>query len=294
MNSYRISYQNRLQNCTEIVHFSPSSFNGKEKDYESGFHYYGARYYWSELLTGWLSVDPMADKFPSLSSYNYCAWNPVVLYDPNGEFGVPTHKRMVKDALRNNTSLSKSQQKQIVKATGWYSDWNKRKEPIHFDNHNPNAPVDKGVGNIQSVFEGAIENYNPNPQNKKDCLEDGVNLHTIADFYSHSNYVELYQKYFGDGNLGVDDIPLYSDVYSQPEKYSEFADILEKELKTGVYEKWYEDIFSKDVDAHHNMNHDSPRSKMGRRKFNNIKGFDYASSLAKREIIKLVSKKQEE
>jgi RHS repeat-associated protein len=60
------------------------AFNGKEKDYESGFHYYGARYYWSELLTGWLSVDPMADKYPSMSPYNYCVWNPVMLVDPDG------------------------------------------------------------------------------------------------------------------------------------------------------------------------------------------------------------------
>ena len=45
----------------------PAPFKGREKDYESGFHYYGARYYWSELLTGWLSVDPMADKYPSIS-----------------------------------------------------------------------------------------------------------------------------------------------------------------------------------------------------------------------------------
>ncbi len=60
------------------------SFNGKEKDYESGFHYYGARYYWSELLTSWLSVDPMADKYPSISPYAYCTWNPIKLVDPNG------------------------------------------------------------------------------------------------------------------------------------------------------------------------------------------------------------------
>lgn len=64
--------------------FSQSDFTGKEKDYESGFHYFGARYYWSELLTGWLSVDPMADKYPSISPYAYCAWNPVKLVDPDG------------------------------------------------------------------------------------------------------------------------------------------------------------------------------------------------------------------
>ena len=60
------------------------TFNGKEKDHESGFHYYGARYYWSELLTGWLSVDPMMDKYPGISPYNYCMWNPVKLVDPDG------------------------------------------------------------------------------------------------------------------------------------------------------------------------------------------------------------------
>lgn len=64
--------------------FFPSDFNGKEKDYESGFHYYGARYYWGEGLTGWLSVDPMADKFPSVSGYSYCINNPVILIDPDG------------------------------------------------------------------------------------------------------------------------------------------------------------------------------------------------------------------
>lgn len=59
-------------------------FNGKEKDYESGFHYYGARYYWNEVLTGWLSVDPMMDKYPNISPYAYCAWNPIKLVDPDG------------------------------------------------------------------------------------------------------------------------------------------------------------------------------------------------------------------
>ena len=56
----------------------------EEGDWESGFHYYGARYYWSETLTGWLSVDPMMDKYPNISPYNYCMWNPIVIVDPDG------------------------------------------------------------------------------------------------------------------------------------------------------------------------------------------------------------------
>ncbi len=55
----------------------------KELDNETSYTYFGARYYDSEL-SGWLSVDPMSDKYPSLSPYCYSADNPVILKDPNG------------------------------------------------------------------------------------------------------------------------------------------------------------------------------------------------------------------
>ena len=60
------------------------TFTGKEKDEETGYGYYGARYMDHELMTMWLGVDPMADKYPSISPYAYCVWNPVKLVDPDG------------------------------------------------------------------------------------------------------------------------------------------------------------------------------------------------------------------
>ena len=60
------------------------TFSAKEKDVETGLSYFGSRYYSSDLSI-WLSVDPMSDKYPSLSPYVYCANNPVKLVDPNGE-----------------------------------------------------------------------------------------------------------------------------------------------------------------------------------------------------------------
>ena len=42
-----------------------------------------ARHY-HPTLSIWLSVDPMADKYPGVSPYTYCGNNPVVLKDPNG------------------------------------------------------------------------------------------------------------------------------------------------------------------------------------------------------------------
>jgi RHS repeat-associated protein len=66
-----------------IVFWStPYTFSGKEKDAETGYGYFGARYYDSGLSI-WLSVDPMSDKYPSMSPYNYCANNPVKLVDPS-------------------------------------------------------------------------------------------------------------------------------------------------------------------------------------------------------------------
>ena len=49
------------------------------------YTYFGARYMDHELMTMWLSVDPMADKYPGISPYAYCAWNPVKLLDPPTE-----------------------------------------------------------------------------------------------------------------------------------------------------------------------------------------------------------------
>ena len=67
-----------------IVHCSTFTFSAKERDAETGLSYFGSRYYSSDLSI-WLSVDPMAAKYPSFSPYVYCANNPVKLVDPDGE-----------------------------------------------------------------------------------------------------------------------------------------------------------------------------------------------------------------
>jgi RHS repeat-associated protein len=72
-----------------ISYISPSysaryTFSGKERDTESGYSYFGARYY-NSAYSIWMSVDPMSDKYPSISPYVYCGNNPVKLVDPDGE-----------------------------------------------------------------------------------------------------------------------------------------------------------------------------------------------------------------
>ena len=61
-----------------------SPFTGKELDSETGYSYFGARYYDAELSGLFFSVDPMADKYPNISPFAYCGWSPMKLVDPNG------------------------------------------------------------------------------------------------------------------------------------------------------------------------------------------------------------------
>jgi len=62
-------------------------FNGKEPDPETGLYYYGARYY-HPAVSQWLSVDPLAEKYPFVSPYTYTYDNPVMFVDPTGMAGM--------------------------------------------------------------------------------------------------------------------------------------------------------------------------------------------------------------
>ena len=64
----------------------PYKYNGKELDMMHGLNTYdyGARQYYSALPL-WDRVDPLAEKYYSISPYAYCANNPVNFVDPDGK-----------------------------------------------------------------------------------------------------------------------------------------------------------------------------------------------------------------
>ena len=63
--------------------YTPYKFNGKERDDETGYYYYGARYY-DPSIALWFGTDPLAHKYPMNSPYIYCNGNPVKYVDPDG------------------------------------------------------------------------------------------------------------------------------------------------------------------------------------------------------------------
>jgi len=58
-------------------------FNGKELDEATGMYYYGARYY-DPKISIFISVDPLAEKYPNVGGYVYVENNPVRYTDPTG------------------------------------------------------------------------------------------------------------------------------------------------------------------------------------------------------------------
>jgi len=76
--------------------------DSEQRDSETGYGYFGARYMDHELMTMWLSVDPLADKYPSLTPFHYCRWNPLSRIDSDGKMDslyLCGSDKMKKDAL---------------------------------------------------------------------------------------------------------------------------------------------------------------------------------------------------
>ncbi len=86
-------------------------FTGKERDNETGYDYFGARYYDSRIGR-WLSVDPLAEKYPEIAPFVYTHDNPICKIDPDGmQDGPSTFYKLValsEDAKRLNQSLNKA------------------------------------------------------------------------------------------------------------------------------------------------------------------------------------------
>ena len=70
--------QNRVSGNDTIK----NKFTGKERDKETTYDYFGARFYDSRIGR-WLSIDPSFNKFIKFTPFNYACNNPLTIYDPD-------------------------------------------------------------------------------------------------------------------------------------------------------------------------------------------------------------------
>ena len=71
---------------------NPYKFGGKEYDAKATSYDFGARYY-TTSTPQWTTMDPLCEKYYSISPYAYCAGNPVRFVDPDGAKIVGVNKR---------------------------------------------------------------------------------------------------------------------------------------------------------------------------------------------------------
>jgi len=96
-------------------------FTQKERDAESGLHYFGHRYL-SPALGRWISTDPLLEKGGGPNHYAYVNQSPLKHYDPNGleitigkhtKAGITTYEFKMQ-AVLINTSSTKFTQKEMA------------------------------------------------------------------------------------------------------------------------------------------------------------------------------------
>ena len=89
-----------LENRTFDIEREKYKFTSKERDEESNYDYFGARYYMSRIGR-WGSIDPLFEKHFDFSPYNYVLDNPLKLIDPDG-MQVDATSNSITDKILNN------------------------------------------------------------------------------------------------------------------------------------------------------------------------------------------------
>ena len=274
-------------------------YTGHEKESDLAEGVYTTEYRLLDTRLGrWLSVDKMAGDFAWMSPYNYCEGNPMMYWDPNGKFGIKIHKSLLRNAIESSGySFSEEHVAEMMQGTGSYADITLASdESVHLDNKLRYVDVENGYCNAaDNLVQDAKE---------KNYLQIGKDLHTIGDFYSHSNYIDLFLEYM-DKNPGIantaSDIPTFGDVISsegtEDDKWKDFREnYLKGNLRTGIYGKYkgktllgkllnmFHDKLTDDTDQHGTMNLDDNKGN-GERPFNDaFTKHEAAKDVAQRDI----------
>ncbi len=188
-------------------------FNGMERDEEikgAGNSYdFGARMQ-DPRLGRWLSIDPLAAKYPAFSPYSFVANNPINLVDPDGREIIPS------DAFKNNTKVSAIFRK--LSKTDILSNITK--------NFMGERPVVHLMLDVKSL--GASPNAYTSPPNlsgnphavgitfNSDYIDKASDISVARTFLHESIHAEMFRKIeSGDGTVNINDFPGIFDYYSR-------------------------------------------------------------------------------
>lgn len=104
------------------ANLQPYKYNGKELDTMHGLNTYdyGARQY-NPILCRWDRVDPLCEKYYSISPYVYCENDPVNTFDPDGKSG---WKVLLKGAYKVGKTVAKNGLSSLTKSATYATAFN--------------------------------------------------------------------------------------------------------------------------------------------------------------------------
>jgi RHS repeat-associated protein len=204
-------------------------YNGKEWQDELNLNLYdyGARNY-DPALGRWMNVDPLAEKYPNMSPYIYCANNPVLYVDPDGREFVEGKEHVQK--FRSDTeALIKSKTIESIKLSNTDGSKNKIEklkteiselnnaltELKTLEDSDQKYSIFTNSKNISEKSDGNVE-YDT----KSDVLNINIRGNDIGDLsheLKHAFQFEIGQISFGkDGKVG-------GELYDQMDEKDAFA-----------------------------------------------------------------------
>ena len=148
----------------------------------------------------WLSVDPLGDKYPSISPYAYCGWNPLILIDPDGmrfDSASTRYVEMYREDIgirMNNDPNNRQKYEEVLRELATLE---MSSQVYHINNKRPSARVGGETGynfeqnyvEINADIDGAMSNLAHELKHayQFDCGELSFNMYggkgALYDFY---------------------------------------------------------------------------------------------------------------